>query len=176
MTGHMDESILNDDSERPGRGSRTLAVRARSSSSQPVAVRCAASRPRWTLTRPDWVLEVIPNNFQKGCVVCIEDRMSVLNGFKFSYGHTWKHLHTTLTYIHMEYILKPDCFRIQVIREILQDLLWLRRTPGLRFYKILLCKVCTAMYVQQSMRSNVYTAVSMSNKIQPFNWFARTEK
>ena len=38
MTGHTDGSVLNDDSERPGRGSRTLAVRARGSSSQPVAV------------------------------------------------------------------------------------------------------------------------------------------
>ena len=45
MTGHMDGSVLNDDSERPGRGSSTLAVLARSSSSQPAAVGCAAGRP-----------------------------------------------------------------------------------------------------------------------------------
>ena len=31
MTGHTDGSVLNDDSECPGRGSRTPAVRARSS-------------------------------------------------------------------------------------------------------------------------------------------------
>ena len=53
MTGHMDESVLNDDSECPGRGSRTPAVRARSSSSQPAAVGSAAGRPGWTVTRSD---------------------------------------------------------------------------------------------------------------------------
>ena len=45
MIGHTDGSVLNDDSECPGRGSRTPAVRARSSSSQPVAVGSAAGRP-----------------------------------------------------------------------------------------------------------------------------------
>ena len=45
MIGHTDGSVLNDDSECPGRGSRTPAVRARSSLSQPVAVGCAAGRP-----------------------------------------------------------------------------------------------------------------------------------
>ena len=46
-------SVLNDDSECPGRGSRTPAVRARSSSSQPAAVGSAAGRPGWTVTRSD---------------------------------------------------------------------------------------------------------------------------
>ena len=45
MIGHTDGSVLNDDSECPGCGSRTPAVRARSSWSQPVAVGCAAGRP-----------------------------------------------------------------------------------------------------------------------------------
>ena len=45
MIGHTDGSVLNDDSERLGRGSRIPAVRARSSSSQPAAVGCAAGRP-----------------------------------------------------------------------------------------------------------------------------------
>ena len=45
MIGHTDGSVLNDDSECPGRGSRTPAVRARSSSSQPVVVGSAAGRP-----------------------------------------------------------------------------------------------------------------------------------
>ena len=42
MIGHKDGSVLNDDSECPGRGSRTPLARARSSSSQPVAVGSAA--------------------------------------------------------------------------------------------------------------------------------------
>ena len=46
MVGHTEGSVLNDDSECPGRGSRTPAVRARSSSSQPVAVGSAAGRTR----------------------------------------------------------------------------------------------------------------------------------
>ena len=33
MTGHMNGSVPSDDSERPGRGSRTPPARARSSSS-----------------------------------------------------------------------------------------------------------------------------------------------
>ena len=45
MTGQTDGSVLNDDSDCPGRGSRTPAVRARSSSSQPEAVGSAAPRP-----------------------------------------------------------------------------------------------------------------------------------
>ena len=45
MIGHMDGSVLNDDTECPGRGSSTPAVQARSSSSQPVAVGSAAGRP-----------------------------------------------------------------------------------------------------------------------------------
>ena len=46
MTGHtMDGSVLNDVSERPGRLSRTPAVRACSSSSQPTAVGCATGLP-----------------------------------------------------------------------------------------------------------------------------------
>ena len=49
--GHVDGSVLNDDSERPDRGSRTPAARSSSSSSQPVAVGCAAGRPGWALTR-----------------------------------------------------------------------------------------------------------------------------
>ena len=43
--GHVDGSVLNDDSDCPGRASRTLAVRSLSSSSQPVAVGRAAGRP-----------------------------------------------------------------------------------------------------------------------------------
>ena len=39
----MDGSVLNDDSERPGRGGRTPAARSSSSSSQPVAVGCTRS-------------------------------------------------------------------------------------------------------------------------------------
>ena len=45
MIGHTDGSVLNDDSECPGRGSRPSAVRARSSASQPVAIGSAAGRP-----------------------------------------------------------------------------------------------------------------------------------
>ena len=41
---------LNDDSERPCRGSSTPAVQSSSSLTQPVAVRCAAGWPRWVLT------------------------------------------------------------------------------------------------------------------------------
>ena len=55
MIGHEDGYVLNDDSERPGRGSRTPAVRARSSSSQPVAVGSAAGRrPGWAPARQGW--------------------------------------------------------------------------------------------------------------------------
>ena len=53
MIGHTDGSVLNNDSERPGRGSRTPAARARSSSSRPAAVGSAAGRPGWTPTRSD---------------------------------------------------------------------------------------------------------------------------
>ena len=45
MIEHTDGSALNNDSERPGCGTRTLAARSSSSSSQPVAVGCAAGRP-----------------------------------------------------------------------------------------------------------------------------------
>ena len=59
----MDESVLKDDSECPraGRGSRTPAVRARSSSSQPVAVgslSAAAGPARIKLDRSG-ILEVL---------------------------------------------------------------------------------------------------------------------
>ena len=57
--GHTDGSVLNNDSECPGRGSRTPAVRARSSSSQPEAAGSAAGRPGCTLT--DRTRVVIPN-------------------------------------------------------------------------------------------------------------------
>ena len=56
----MDGSVLNDDSERPSRGSSTQANQARSSLPQPTAVAYAACLPWWTLTR---VLEVIPKSF-----------------------------------------------------------------------------------------------------------------
>ena len=64
MIGHTDGSVLNNDSKCPGHGSRTPAVRARSSSSQPITVGSAAGRSGWSLSLwldRTWVLEVIPN-------------------------------------------------------------------------------------------------------------------
>ena len=62
MTGHMDRSVrvLNDDLKRPGPGSRTPAVRARSSLSQPSAVGCAAGPDELLLDRTR-ILEGTPN-------------------------------------------------------------------------------------------------------------------
>ena len=57
MIGHVDGSVLNDDSERPGRGSRTPAVRARSSSSEPVAVGRPARRMHRRPTRASEVVQ-----------------------------------------------------------------------------------------------------------------------
>ena len=55
MTGNMDGSVLNDDSERPGRVSRTPAARFSSSLSQPGAVGCAAGRPGLALTGQGYI-------------------------------------------------------------------------------------------------------------------------
>ena len=67
MTGHMDGSVLNDDSARPVSGSRTPAVRARSSS------------PGGTLTDRTRVLEVIPSTPPKGQVGIIPGTVGVAN-------------------------------------------------------------------------------------------------
>ena len=79
MIGHTDGSVLNDDSERPGRGSRTLAGRARCSSSrsQPVAVE--ARRPDPDELRPDRTreLEVIPNTPPDGQVGVVPGTVGV---------------------------------------------------------------------------------------------------
>ena len=66
MTGHMDGTVLNHDSECPGRGSRTPAVRARSFLSQPSdAPPAGPDELRLDRTR---VLELIPNTLPNGRV------------------------------------------------------------------------------------------------------------
>ena len=72
MHGHTDGSVLNNDSERPGRGSRTPVALSSSSSSQPVAVGCAAGRPGWAEVQ--WALTRQGRNIGSDSKHCGSDR------------------------------------------------------------------------------------------------------